>query len=113
VAANLATSGLRRRVVEARALLRLAGRWEPAVDPEVYTMRPDGQRVRQLTANDGSFDGFPDWSPDSRTIAFATDRDGDDEVYTMRADGSRQVNRTRHPAFDLQPDWQALPERHH
>jgi RNA polymerase sigma-70 factor (sigma-E family) len=33
VAANLATSGLRRRVVEARALARLAGRWEPAVDP--------------------------------------------------------------------------------
>jgi RNA polymerase sigma-70 factor (sigma-E family) len=33
VVANLATSGLRRRVVEARALLRLAGRWEPAVDP--------------------------------------------------------------------------------
>ena len=33
VAANLATSGLRRRVVEARALIRLAGRWEPAVDP--------------------------------------------------------------------------------
>jgi RNA polymerase sigma-70 factor (ECF subfamily) len=32
VAANLATSGLRRRVVEARALIRLAGRWEPAVD---------------------------------------------------------------------------------
>jgi RNA polymerase sigma factor (sigma-70 family) len=33
VAANLATSGLRRRLVEARALTRLAGRWEPAVDP--------------------------------------------------------------------------------
>jgi len=33
VAANLATSGLRRRMVEARALMRLAGRWEPAVDP--------------------------------------------------------------------------------
>jgi RNA polymerase sigma-70 factor (ECF subfamily) len=33
VAANLATSGLRRRVVEARALIRLAGRREPAVDP--------------------------------------------------------------------------------
>jgi hypothetical protein len=25
----------------------------------------------------------------------------------MRADGSRQVNRTRHPGFDIQPDWQA------
>jgi RNA polymerase sigma-70 factor (sigma-E family) len=33
VAANLATSGLRRRLVEARALARLAGRWEPVVDP--------------------------------------------------------------------------------
>jgi RNA polymerase sigma factor (sigma-70 family) len=33
VAANLATSGLRRRVVEARALARLAVRREPALDP--------------------------------------------------------------------------------
>jgi Sigma-70 region 2 len=33
VAANLATSGLRRRLVEARALARLAARREPALDP--------------------------------------------------------------------------------
>jgi RNA polymerase sigma-70 factor (sigma-E family) len=33
VAANLATSAVRRRLVEARALIRLTGRWEPAVDP--------------------------------------------------------------------------------
>jgi RNA polymerase sigma-70 factor (ECF subfamily) len=33
VAANLATSGLRRRLIEARALARLAGRREPAVEP--------------------------------------------------------------------------------
>jgi RNA polymerase sigma-70 factor (ECF subfamily) len=33
VAANLATSGLRRRLVEARALARLAGRREATVDP--------------------------------------------------------------------------------
>jgi RNA polymerase sigma-70 factor, ECF subfamily len=33
VAVNLATSGLRRKVVEARALARLAGRREPALDP--------------------------------------------------------------------------------
>jgi RNA polymerase sigma-70 factor (sigma-E family) len=33
VAANLATSGLRRRLVEARALARLAGRRDPTVDP--------------------------------------------------------------------------------
>jgi RNA polymerase sigma factor (sigma-70 family) len=33
VAANLATSGLRQRLVEARALARLAARREPALDP--------------------------------------------------------------------------------
>ena len=33
VAANLATSGLRRRLVEARALARLAARRQPTVDP--------------------------------------------------------------------------------
>ena len=33
VAVNLATSGLRRRLVEARALVRLAARREPALDP--------------------------------------------------------------------------------
>jgi RNA polymerase sigma-70 factor (sigma-E family) len=33
VAANLATSGLRRRLVEMRALNRLAGRREPTVEP--------------------------------------------------------------------------------
>jgi RNA polymerase sigma-70 factor (ECF subfamily) len=41
VAANLATSGLRRRVVEVRALTRLASRRQPAVDP--------------LAAGDGEF----------------------------------------------------------
>ena len=33
VAANLATSGLRRKVVEAKALVRLTARREPALDP--------------------------------------------------------------------------------
>ena len=33
VTANLATSGLRRKVVEAKALVRLTARREPALDP--------------------------------------------------------------------------------
>ena len=40
-------------------------------------------------------------------LAFSSDRDGNDEIYTMDADGGRQVNRTRHPGVDIQPDWQA------
>jgi hypothetical protein len=42
-----------------------------------------------------------------------SERDGDAEIYTMRADGSRQVNRTRNPAFDVDPDRQPLQEGRH
>jgi hypothetical protein len=37
-------------------------------DEEIYTMRTDGSRVRQLTSNDVPlvFDGEPNWSPDGR-----------------------------------------------
>ena len=30
----------------------------------------------------------------------------------MQADGTQQVNQTRNPAFDIDPDWQPLPIRH-
>jgi Tol biopolymer transport system component len=68
-------------------------------DFDVYTMRPNGSSVRQLTFNDAS-EFHPDWSPDSRMITFTTDRDGDFEVYAMRADGSDQTNVTADPAVD-------------
>ncbi len=49
-------------------------------DFEVYTMRPNGSSVRQLTFNDAS-EFHPNWSPDGGQITFTTDRDGDFEVY--------------------------------
>ena len=49
-------------------------------DFEVYTMRPNGSNVRQLTFND-AHEFRPNWSPDSRMISFASDQDGDFEVY--------------------------------
>jgi Tol biopolymer transport system component len=85
------------------------------VDYDILTMHADCTRQRNLTRSPGiqDFDGSPAWSPDGRKITFTTDRDEDLEIYTMRADGSRQVNRTRNPAFDFDPDWQPLQERHH
>jgi Tol biopolymer transport system component len=68
-------------------------------------MRPDGARVRQLTVNEGPFDGFPDWSPDGRRIAFSTDRDENFEIYSMRANGSDQTRLTFHEGFDFGPAW--------
>ena len=39
-------------------------------------------------------DGLPAWSPDSRRIAFLSDRDGNWDLYVMNADGSYVVNVT-------------------
>jgi Tol biopolymer transport system component len=68
-------------------------------DFEVYTMRPNGSSVRQLTSNDAE-EFKPNWSPDNTMITFTTERDGDFEVYAMRADGSDQTNLTANPAGD-------------
>jgi Tol biopolymer transport system component len=68
-------------------------------DLEVFTMRPNGSSVRQLTFNDAS-EFHPDWSPDSRMITFTSDRDGNFEVYVMDADGTNQTNVTANPAGD-------------
>jgi TolB protein len=83
-------------------------------DFEIYTMRPDGSRVRQLTFNDGPEDRAPAWSPDGRRIAFHSNRDAPyGEIYTMRADGSQQVNRTKHPAYENDADWHPVAKHHH
>src|SRR5262245_10968860 len=51
---------------------------------QLYTVRPNGRDLRQITHVDG--DAIkPDWSPDGRRIAFALD---ECSVAIMNADGS-------------------------
>jgi Tol biopolymer transport system component len=120
-------------------------------DLEVYTMRPNGSRVRQLTFND-AFEFLPNWSPDGRKITFTSTRtdsaevyvmdadgtdqtnltanhagddfisawspngrkivhtNGDYDIFTMNADGSHHLRLTKGPAFDVESDWQPLPD---
>ena len=54
-------------------------------------MNADGSGQQRLTTQGAK----PDWSPDGRTIAFTSERDGNGEIYTMNADGSQQRNLTR------------------
>lgn len=51
------------------------------------------------------------WSPDGRSIVFASARDapelGRNDVFVMNADGSNVRNLSRHPAEDFNPKWAA------
>lgn len=58
--------------------------------------------VVQLTSLGGC---HPAWSPDGKTIAFCSYRDGNGEIYVMNADGSSQTNISNSDSADQEPDW--------
>src|SRR4051794_17735045 len=58
---------------------------------QVYTVRPDGTNLRQLThVPAGRHAGAPDISPDGSKIAYVSDVSGNFAVWAMRTDGTQQ-----------------------
>lgn len=53
---------------------------------DVYVVNVQGGRAVQLTTTP-SYDSDPIWSPDGKTIAFATDRNGNFDIYTVPVEG--------------------------
>ena len=54
---------------------------------DIYTVPTAGGQAVRLTSN-AAYDGTPIWSPDSRSLAFSSDREGSKDVYIVKADGS-------------------------
>jgi dipeptidyl aminopeptidase/acylaminoacyl peptidase len=54
--------------------------------PRLWVMDVATANARQLTPEKKS-DRFPEWSPDGKSLAFLSNRDGKNQVYTVRADG--------------------------
>jgi dipeptidyl aminopeptidase/acylaminoacyl peptidase len=98
---------------DAAALMRITRLSEPHLSPEgrlvaytartvdveantqprqIFVVASEGGTPRQLT-RDGSINERPRWSPDSKTIAFISNRSGSSQIWLMNADGSnaRQV----------------------
>jgi Tol biopolymer transport system component len=86
---------------------------DPSSRGDVYTVRSDGSKVRNVTNNDGRFRGSADpvWSPDGRQIMFLDSvRPNEDAEFTLglavmtrRGDHRRFVS---DPQAEHQPDWQ-------
>jgi serine/threonine protein kinase len=71
---------------------------------QIWTMRPDGTNLKQLTYGPGN-KTQPVWAPDGQRLAFVSDIDGNSEIYIMNADGSHIVNLTDDPYEDYDPAW--------
>lgn len=62
---------------------------------DIYTVPVAGGRAMQITTNP-AYDTAPVWSPDSKRIAFASDRMGSLDVYIVAKDGGEPRRLTTH-----------------
>ena len=72
---------------------------------DIWTMRRDGARKRNLTGSPGVADWSPAVSPDGRSIAFMSSRDGAHELWLMDSDGGRPRQLTRAGELSEYPSW--------
>jgi len=93
---------------DVRALLRISRISEPRLSPDgksvaftvqtvdldqntkpkqVYVMGINGGTARQITS-DGTDNERPVWAPDSKHIAFISDRGGSSQIWIMKPDGT-------------------------
>lgn len=57
------------------------------MNSEVFVADANGGNARNLTSHP-AFEGWPAWSPDGRSLAFAANRNANYQIFLMDADGS-------------------------
>ncbi len=80
---------------------------------DVFTAPIEKGPTRNLTKSSASHDKLAAWSPDGKTIAFISDRDGDEEIYLVNQDGTGEPRRLTRGgrAMRYQPRWAPDGER--
>jgi Tol biopolymer transport system component len=92
-------------------------------DPDIWTMRPRGSRLVNLTADSEGSDQLANWRADGRKIVFMSDRETssnptppglegpDYEIFVMNADGSNPTQITFNELDDEDPAWSPTGNR--
>jgi Tol biopolymer transport system component len=74
---------------------------------EVFVANADGSGEVNIT-NHAAFDGWPVWSPDGNSIAFASNRSGPEnhgQIYIVKPDGTGLRRLSTLPGSYVQPAW--------
>lgn len=73
--------------------------WAIYPNYDIYTSKPDGSDIKQLTATPG-YDAEATVSPNGKKIVFTSMRDGDLDLYVMDADGKNVKRLTTDLGYD-------------
>lgn len=71
---------------------------------DIYQVAASGGKAVPIVS-DQAWDGYPIWSNDGKSIAFASDRNGSLDVYFLRLDNPIPVRLTFHSADDYPSDF--------
>jgi Tol biopolymer transport system component len=91
-------------VITAAALLLVAGTFFLIHNKSKAPALPRQRALTRLTFDDGLQFGAT-WSPDSRFIAYSSDRGGKLEIWVQQVSGGDPVQVTKGPGDNWQPDW--------
>ncbi|MFO0435852.1 MAG: S41 family peptidase [Sphingobacteriaceae bacterium] len=67
---------------------------------DLYKVDANGGNATPLTISE-AYDGYPIWSPDSKNIAFASDRNGGFDIYIIPAEGGEAKRLTYYSTDDV------------
>ncbi len=92
--------------------------WSPGGEEIVYScgrpsyeesdlclLSPSGEFLGLLGEASPSLEIEASWSPDGRTVAFASNRSGDSDVYLIDVESGRVTRLTDDPVHDADPAW--------
>jgi TolB protein len=72
---------------------------------DIYVMNADGTNPRNLTQTTRIVETEPAWTPDSRSIVFASGRDGDFNLYMIDLESGNLRRLTNLPGNEQAPSW--------